>query len=113
MAHHHRRQSTRRRTGLPLATPGVRWRFDPNKNWSALLAVFNGDPGEQGTVNTTGTNFRINDPPLLMGEVQYRRNQGKDDSGLAGITGWAAGIISENSTTTDSARWTLACRRLE
>ena len=69
----------------PLATPGVRWRFDPNKNWSALLAVFNGDPGEQGTVNTTGTNFRINDPPLLMGEVQYRRNQGKDDSGLAGI----------------------------
>lgn len=75
----------------PLATPGVRWRFDPNKNWSALLAVFNGDPGEQGTVNTTGTNFRINDPPLLMGEVQYRRNQGKDDGGLAGsyrLGGW-------------------------
>jgi porin len=69
----------------PLATPGVRWRFDPDKNWSALVAVFNGNPGEQGTVNTTGTNFRINDPPLLMGEVQYRRNQGKDDSGLAGI----------------------------
>ena len=69
----------------PLATPGVRWRFDSEQNWSALVAVFNGNPGEQGTVNTTGTNFRINDPPLLMGEVQYRRNQGKDDSGLAGI----------------------------
>jgi porin len=69
----------------PLATPGVRWRFDPDKNWSALVALFNGDPGEQGTVNTTGTNFRINDPPLLMGEVQYRHNQGKDDSKLAGI----------------------------
>ncbi len=68
----------------PLATPGVRWRFDPDKNRSALVAVFNGDPGEQGTVNTTGTNFRINDPPLLMGEVQYRHNQGKDDGGLAG-----------------------------
>jgi porin len=75
----------------PLATPGVRWRFDPDKSWSALVAVFNGDPGEQGTVNTTGTNFRINDPPLLMGEVQYRHNQGKDDSGLAGsyrLGGW-------------------------
>ncbi|WKA28285.1 carbohydrate porin [Bradyrhizobium roseum] len=69
----------------PLATPGVRWRFDPDKHWSALVAVFNGDPGEQGTVNTTGTNFRINDPPLLMGELQFRHNQGKDDSGLAGI----------------------------
>ena len=69
----------------PLATPGVRWRVNPDKNWSALVALFNGDPGEQGTVNTTGTNFRINDPPLLMGEVQYRHNQGKDDSKLAGI----------------------------
>ena len=75
----------------PLATPGLRWRFDPDKNWSALVAVFNGDPGEQGTVNTTGTNFRINDPPLLMGEVQYRHNRGKDDSGLAAsyrLGGW-------------------------
>ncbi len=75
----------------PLATPGLRWRYDPDKNWSALVAVFNGDPGEQGIVNTTGTNFRINDPPLLMGEIQYRRNQGKDDQGLAGayrLGGW-------------------------
>ena len=69
----------------PLATPGIRWRFDANKHWSALVAVFNGDPGEQATVNRTGTNFRVNDPPLLMGEVQYRCNQGKDDRGLAGI----------------------------
>lgn len=68
----------------PLATPGVRLRFDSDKNWSALLALFNGDPGEQGTVNRTGTNFRINDPPLLMGEIQYRYNQGKDAGGLAG-----------------------------
>jgi len=75
----------------PLATPGARLRFDPDKNWSALLALFNGDPGEQGTINRTGTNFRINDPPLLMGEVQYRYNQGKDARGLAGgmrLGGW-------------------------
>jgi porin len=74
----------------PLATPGVRLRYDPDKHWSALLALFNGNPGEQGTVNRTGTNFRVNDPPLLMGEVQYRYNQG-DGDGLAGILrlgGW-------------------------
>lgn len=69
----------------PLATPGVRLRFDPDKSWSALLALFNGNPGDQGTINRTGTNFRVNDPPLLMGEIQYRYNQGKDAEGLAGI----------------------------
>ena len=56
-----------------------------------LLGLYNGDPGDQATVNRTGTNFRINDPPLLMGEVQYRYNQEKDSRGLAGIVrlgGW-------------------------
>lgn len=75
----------------PLATPGMRLRFDPDKNRSALLALFNGDPGDQETINRTGTNFRVNDPPLLMGEIQYRYNQEKDASGLAGILrlgGW-------------------------
>lgn len=69
----------------PLATPGVRLRFDPDKSWSALLALFNGNPGDQATINRTGTNFRVNDPPLLMGELQYRYNQEKDSEGLAGI----------------------------
>ena len=46
----------------------------------------------------TGTNFQDHDPPLLMAELQYRINQDKDLRGLAGSTGWAAGIISENST---------------
>jgi len=89
----------------PLATPGVRWKLDPDKNWSALVAVFNGDPGEQGTVNTTGTNFRVNDPPLLMGEVQYRRNQGKEDGGLAAtyrLGGWHHfGVFHDHRFDTD------------
>ena len=53
--------------------------------------MFNGDPGNQATVNRHGINFRVNDPPLLMGEVQYRYNQEKDARGLAGalrVGGW-------------------------
>ena len=61
----------------PLATPGIRWKFDINPHWS-MLGLYNGDPGNQRTVNRTGTNFRVNDPPLLMGEVQHRINQDKD-----------------------------------
>lgn len=75
----------------PLATPGVRFRYDPNPQWSALIAVFNGDPGEQGTVNRTGTNFPLNDPPLMLAELQHRYNQEKEARGLAGILrvgGW-------------------------
>ena len=75
----------------PLATPGIRWKFDANAHWSMLLGLYNGDPGNQATVNRTGTNFRVNDPPLLMGEIQHRYNQDKDSRALAGIVrlgGW-------------------------
>jgi porin len=75
----------------PLATPGVRLKFDPSPSWTALVGLFNGDPGSQASVNRTGTNFRVNDPPLLMGELQYRYNQDKHSSGLAGtlrLGGW-------------------------
>jgi porin len=69
----------------PLATPGVRLKFYPTDNWTALLVVFNGDPGDQATVNRHGTNFRMSDPPLLMGEIQHRYNQATDAKDLAGI----------------------------
>ncbi|MES2196449.1 MAG: carbohydrate porin [Pseudomonadota bacterium] len=75
----------------PLATPGIRWKFDANAQWSMLVGLYNGDPGNQATVNRTGTNFRINDPPLVMGEIQHRYHQEKDSRGLAGIVrlgGW-------------------------
>jgi porin len=75
----------------PLATPGIRLKFDPSPNWTALVGVFNGDPGGQGTINRAGTNFRVNDPPLLMAELQYRYNQDKHSRGLAGtlrLGGW-------------------------
>lgn len=75
----------------PLSTPGVRLKFDPDPHWSMLVALFNGNPGNQATQNRHGTNFRVNDPPLLMAELQYRYNQEKTSSGLAGILrlgGW-------------------------
>ena len=80
----------------PLSTPGIRLRYDhPGKQVSLLLALFNGDPSGPGTDdpqsrNRYGLNFRVTDPPLLMGEAQYRYNQDKDAKGLAGI--WRLGF---------------------
>jgi porin len=73
----------------PLATPGVRLKVDPNKNVSFLLGLYNGDPAGPGLDdpqerNRHGLNFRIKDPALLMGELQYRYNQDKGVPGLAG-----------------------------
>jgi len=81
----------------PLSTPGVRLKLeDPSKNVSLLLAVFNGDPagpgpGDEQLRNLYGLNFRVRDPPLVIGEAQLRYNQDKDSTGLAGtvkIGGW-------------------------
>ena len=79
----------------PFATPGVRLRYDPNKQASFLLALFNGDPAGPGTDdpqsrNRYGLNWRVQDPPLLMGEAQYRYNQEKNATGLAGV--WRLGF---------------------
>jgi porin len=81
----------------PLSTPGVRLKFDPNKNISLLLAMFNGDPagpgpGDEQLRNRYGLNFRVTDPPLFVGEVQFKNNREKDATGLATIVkigGWA------------------------
>ena len=72
----------------PLSTPGVRLKVDPTEDVSLLFAVLNGDPagpgpGDEQIRNHYGLNFRVNDPPFLIGEAQFRRNHGKDDTGLA------------------------------
>ena len=80
----------------PLSTPGVRLKIDPTPQTTALLAVFNGDPAgqcgqEPEQCNRYGLNFRVNDPPYVVGEVQYRYNQDAAATGLAGgvrLGGW-------------------------
>jgi porin len=65
----------------PLATPGVRIKLDPSEHISLLAAMFNGDPagppgpGESDDPQVRdryGLNFRLKDPPLLIGEVQLK-----------------------------------------
>jgi porin len=77
----------------PLATPAARVKWTPNDQASLLVALFNGDPSGPATPfndadpqrrNRTGTNFRLNDPPLLLVEGAYAYNTGKDAPGLPG-----------------------------
>ncbi|PPQ37284.1 porin, OprB family [Rhodoblastus acidophilus] len=76
--------------GYPFATPGVRVRLGNDSDpFNILAAVFNGDPAgscvdDPQRCNRYGTNFRLQDAPLAMQEVQYRYNQGRDDDGLSG-----------------------------
>ena len=80
----------------PLATPGIRLKIAPNDQLSILAAVFNGDPagpgeGDPQRRNPTGTSFRVTDPPLFIGEIDFAYNQTKAASGLPGtvkLGGW-------------------------
>jgi porin len=74
----------------PLATPGIRIQIDPLPSGSLLAAVFNGDPsgpgaGDPQARNRYGVNFRVSDPPLWIGEAQYKYNQEKGATDLPGV----------------------------
>jgi porin len=80
----------------PLAVPGIRVRFKATDEITVLAAIFNGDsagpgPGDAQERNRYGLNFRLGDPPLMIGEVQYAYNKGKGSAGLPGTLkfgGW-------------------------
>jgi porin len=80
----------------PLSTPGIRLKVDPTPQTTFLLSLLNGDPAGPGLNdpeerNRHGLNFRVNDPPYLIGEFQYRYNQDPKATGLAGgvrFGGW-------------------------
>jgi porin len=83
--------------GYPLTTPGVRLKVTPNDQLALLAGLYNGDPsgagftGQPEILDRAGLNFRLRDPPLLLGEVQYQYNQNKAAQGLAGtvkLGGW-------------------------
>ena len=76
--------------GYPLTTPGIRLKLTPNEHLAFLAAIYNGDPsgagftGLQEYENPSGLNFRVQDPPLVMSEIQFQYNQEKSSKGLAG-----------------------------
>ena len=60
----------------PLATPGIRVRYRPINALAILLGVFNGSPasnnnGDPQQVNASGTQFPVNQGPLVIAELQY------------------------------------------
>jgi porin len=72
----------------PLSTPGVRLTVEPAKNVWLRLAVLNGDPagpgpGDEQLRNRYGLNFRVTDPPFIIGEAEFQHNNGTKDEGLA------------------------------
>lgn len=80
----------------PLAALGARLSLNLGEDWSLQTAVFDGDAagpgvGDPQQRNRYGLNFRINDPPLVLGQLQYAWNNKKGDEHLAGafkIGGW-------------------------
>src|SRR5436190_5291163 len=80
----------------PLAAMGARVRGELGDNLTLLGAVFDGDaagpgPDDPQLRNRHGVNFRVNDPPLILGEAQLQWNAKKGDSGLEGklkLGGW-------------------------
>ncbi len=70
----------------PLATPGVHAVLSPNNQLTLQVGIYNGDPagpnckGNPQVCNSNGLDFRLDDPPLLMIEGDYRHSQ----DGLAG-----------------------------
>jgi porin len=80
----------------PLAAVGARVLWNVDEHFSALFGLFDGDQagpglGDPQERNRYGLNFRVTDPPLLLGQLQYAWNNKKGDPQLAGqvkVGGW-------------------------
>ncbi|WP_245344077.1 carbohydrate porin [Bradyrhizobium japonicum] len=80
----------------PLAAMGARLLVNLTDQLSVLGGIFDGDqagpgPGDPQERNRYGVNFRVNDPPLLLGQIQYAWNNKKGDPNLTGqikFGGW-------------------------
>ena len=84
----------------PLATPAIRAKYTPDDKFSLQVGLFDGDPAganqpgpdpDPQRLNRTGTNFRTNDPALVIGEVAYAYNTDNNIETLPGtvtLGGW-------------------------
>ena len=73
----------------PFATPGVRLKYEPTDNIAILAALFDGDPagpgpGDPQLRNRYGINFRMNDPPFVITELQLKYGRDANGDGLGG-----------------------------
>jgi porin len=94
----------------PLAAVGARLYGKLSDNITLLTAIFDGDsagpgPGDPQQRNRYGLNFRVNDPPLVLGEMQFGwKNIARNDdrSGALKIGGWHHfGTFSDQRFTSD------------
>jgi porin len=69
--------------GYPLTTWGARLKFEPVESFYAMVGCYNGD-AEIKEGESHGVDFTLRGPPFVIGEVGYRRNYGKDATGLPG-----------------------------
>jgi porin len=80
----------------PLAAVGTRLLVNITDQLSVLGGVFDGNQAGPGAGDPQqrdryGVNFRVNDPPLVLGQIQYAWNNTKGDPNLAGqikLGGW-------------------------
>jgi porin len=80
----------------PLAAMGARVKAILNDHITLLAGIFDGNAAGPGTDDPQsrdryGINFRVNDPPFTIAEVQYAYNQEKNSRGLPGtikLGGW-------------------------
>ena len=80
----------------PLAALGARLLVNVGDNLSVLGGVFDGNqagpgPDDPQQRDRYGVNFRVNDPPLVLAQIQYSWNSKKGNPNLAGnfkLGGW-------------------------
>src|ERR1700712_1989758 len=95
----------------PLAAVGARLSGKLNDSVTVFAAIFDGDsagpgPGDPQQRNRYGLNFRVNDPPLVLGEMQFSwKNIAPNDDrdGALKIGGWRHfGMFSDQRFTLDA-----------
>jgi len=87
--------------GYPLTTWGARVKFEPVESFYAMVGCYNGDP-ELKDGDRHGVDFTMRGPPFVIGEVGYRRNYGKDATGLPGNVKLGAYFNGGNAAVFDS-----------
>jgi porin len=94
--------------GYPLTTWGARVKFEPVESFYAMVGCYDGDP-EAKEGDQHGVDFSLHGPAFIIGEVGYRRNYGKDATGLPGnlklgayFNGGSAAVFNSGPTSQPS-----------